>query len=147
MKSLSRPIVLFFILAGLSSFCFVSATEEININSASLEDLIKIIHIGEARAIELISLRPFSSLDDLARIKGIGSSRVNDIRKQGLAWTDESYEAEPQAIETQPFSEKGLAAAGEQFPQRSSFPLLIAAALAIFCGVIILILKKKVKIS
>jgi hypothetical protein len=61
-------------------------TNQVDVNTAALEDLIKIIHIGEARALELISLRPFSSLDELTKIKGIGESRIEDIKKQGLAW-------------------------------------------------------------
>ncbi len=77
---------------------FISAEEKVDINIAPLENLVKIIHIGEARALELISLRPFSSLDDLARIKGIGLSRVEDIKKQGLAWVaaEEPVKVEPQ---------------------------------------------------
>jgi competence ComEA-like helix-hairpin-helix protein len=78
---------------ALFLFCFeVSATGKIDVNTASLNDLIKIIHIGEKRGLELISLRPFSSLDDLARIKGIGSARIEDIKKQGLAYVETSPE-------------------------------------------------------
>ena len=62
-----------------------SAPGQININTASLEELQRIIHIGPVRAQELISLRPFASLDDLTRISGIGPSRLADIKAQGLA--------------------------------------------------------------
>jgi len=76
--------------------------EQIDINSAPLEDLVKIIHIGETRAKELISLRPFSSLDDLMRIKGIGETRLNDIKQQGLAWVSEqsqkTQDASPEPV-------------------------------------------------
>lgn len=65
---------------------FVFAAEKIDINTASLEELMKIVHIGEVRALELISLRPFASVDDLTRVKGIGETRIKDIKKQGLAW-------------------------------------------------------------
>ena len=82
MKGLSSTTV-FFVLAAV---CFASASEKIDINTAPLEDLVEIVHIGESRAKELIFLRPFSSIDDLAKIKGIGPSRINDIKKQGLAW-------------------------------------------------------------
>ncbi|WP_218240517.1 helix-hairpin-helix domain-containing protein, partial [Pseudomonas sp. 2822-17] len=44
----------------------------IDINSASVEKLSEIIHIGETRAEELIELRPFDSLDALSKINGIG---------------------------------------------------------------------------
>ena len=59
----------------------------VNINTASLEDLQQIIHIGPTRANEIISLRPFSSLNDMGRINGIavGGVRLNEIKAQGLA--------------------------------------------------------------
>lgn len=85
MENLSRvALILFFICFG------TSAAEKININTASSDDLVKIIHIGEARALELISLRPFSSLDDLAKIKGIGPARLEDIKKQGIAYVEKN---------------------------------------------------------
>ncbi|WP_099363494.1 MBL fold metallo-hydrolase [Fredinandcohnia onubensis] len=57
----------------------------ININTASVEELQEIIHLGPARAKELINLRPFTSIDELTRIKGIGPSRMEDIKAQNLA--------------------------------------------------------------
>lgn len=60
-------------------------TDCIDINHASFEALQQIIHIGPVRAEELISLRPFQSVDDLIKINGIGKSRLNDIKTQGLA--------------------------------------------------------------
>jgi len=75
---------------------FVSALEKIDVNAAPLEDLMKIIHIGETRAKELIALRPFSSLDELTKIKGIGQARLNDIKEQGLAWVAPQPPTEPE---------------------------------------------------
>lgn len=92
MANLSRGgtiLLLLFIWTGLFGFSpndLSLSAEKVDINTASLEDLLKIIHIGEKRASELISLRPFSSLDELIGIKGLGESRVEDIKKQGLAW-------------------------------------------------------------
>ena len=60
----------------------------IGINSADETQLRNIVHIDEIRARSLIALRPFSSLEDLARIPGIGPSRVRDIIQQGLAYVD-----------------------------------------------------------
>lgn len=60
----------------------------IGINSADASQLKQIVHIDEVRARSLISLRPFTSLEDLARIPGIGPSRVRDIIQQGLAYVD-----------------------------------------------------------
>jgi DNA uptake protein ComE-like DNA-binding protein len=59
--------------------------QQVDVNSASIDDLIRIIHIGEVRATELIQLRPFRTLDDLTRINGIASSRLNDIKNQAIA--------------------------------------------------------------
>jgi len=100
MRDLSRAGLascLFFLTGSLVA-SFVFATEKIDINTAPLEELVKIIHIGEVRALELISLRPFSSLDDLARIKGLGEKRIEDIKKQGLAWVDTLKEPEPKLL-------------------------------------------------
>ena len=61
------------------------STGQVDVNSAPLEELDRIKHIGPSRAAQFLELRPFSSLDDLARIKGIGEKRLAEIRNQGLA--------------------------------------------------------------
>ncbi len=58
---------------------------QIDVNSASAEEPDLIIHIGPVRAAEAVQLRPFSSIDDLVRINGIGASRLADIEDEGLA--------------------------------------------------------------
>ena len=63
----------------------------IDINTASAEELQDIIHIGPAYAeqiIELRQVRPFTSLDELTRVQGIGEGRLADIREQGLAYVE-----------------------------------------------------------
>lgn len=160
MKDLSRvvAILFFFLLPFAIQAANLPDIEKIDINSAPLEDLVKVIHIGEVRAEELISLRPFSSLDGLTRIKGISKTRVEDIKKQGLAWvetegqieTEKGVENDLKEKETKEKLEekKKSAAIGEQIPEKSSFlPLLIALAIAVFSGIIILILKRKIKMS
>lgn len=57
----------------------------IDINQASIEEVQNIIHIGPERAQLLIDLRPFDSVDDLDRIKGIGPARITDIQDEGAA--------------------------------------------------------------
>ena len=59
----------------------------VNINTASEAEVQKIIHIGPERAKDLISLRSYSSVDDLTKIKGIGPARIKDIKEQGIACT------------------------------------------------------------
>ncbi len=59
----------------------------ININTASAREVQSIIHIGPARAQDVIDLRPFQSVDDLDRINGIGPARITDIKSEGIACT------------------------------------------------------------
>ena len=113
----------------------------IDINSATPEELIKIIHIGQARAVELISLRPFYSFDDLARINGIGEKTVQDIKNQGLAWIDPKLNP-PQKID---LIENNMTAAAISALPRKSFnapPWLISLAISILGGFTIWTLKK-----
>jgi DNA uptake protein ComE-like DNA-binding protein len=58
---------------------------QVDINTASEEQLMTIIHIGAARVSALISLRPYSSIGGLDNISGIGDARMADIRAQGIA--------------------------------------------------------------
>ena len=160
---MSRAAVFTAVLC-LVALNFVTAEEKIDINTAPLEDLIKIVHIGETRAQELISLRPFSSLDDLIRIRGIGEKRVEDIKKQALAWVSSPIQkpqpekgvsytepqatgTEPQTKEVKPQSNSELAAVGEPIRQAQGkqTPVLSAFAIAVSSGAIILILKKGLK--
>ncbi len=57
----------------------------ININTASMEELMEITQIGEARAKDIINLRPFQTVDELTKINGIGDARLNEIKQQGKA--------------------------------------------------------------
>ncbi|RXJ04052.1 MBL fold metallo-hydrolase [Anaerobacillus alkaliphilus] len=57
----------------------------IDINTASLEQLEQITHIGPERAQQLVQLRPFKSVDELTKINGIGAGRLRDIKAEGLA--------------------------------------------------------------
>lgn len=57
----------------------------VDINTASATDLQKIIHIGEKSAEELVELRPFDSINELVKIKGIGAQRLEEIKEQKLA--------------------------------------------------------------
>ena len=62
------------------------APGQVDVNSASLEDLQRTIHIGATRAEAVIALRPFASVSDLARISGIGNgARLAQIKAENLA--------------------------------------------------------------
>ena len=58
---------------------------QVDINSAGFESLQLIIHIGPVRAQEMLAIRPFSSVDAMDRIDGIGPARLADIKAEGIA--------------------------------------------------------------
>ena len=87
MKRLRAFFILALFLASISTSFISAVCEEgqIDINSASTEELDKIVYIGPARAQEMIMLRPFTSVDDMIRITGIGENNIKSIKSQGLA--------------------------------------------------------------
>lgn len=61
----------------------------ININIASTAELQQITGIGESFADDIIRLRPFETVDELAEINGIGQGTIDAIKEQGLACIEE----------------------------------------------------------
>jgi len=59
-----------------------TASDVIDINTASFEELRALPHIGTERARALMAMRPLDSLDDLARLDGIGPKRLQAIRNR-----------------------------------------------------------------
>jgi len=57
----------------------------VEINTATISQLDKITGIGPVLAERIIEARPFSSVDDLIRVKGIGEKTLQKIKEQGLA--------------------------------------------------------------
>lgn len=65
--------------------------QKIDLNSAPVSSLIKIVGIGEKTAQEIINSRPFCSLDDLLKVKGIGQKNLQKIKEQGIAYVEENF--------------------------------------------------------
>jgi competence ComEA-like helix-hairpin-helix protein len=60
----------------------------VDLNTASVRELQRIVQIGPARAEQIVALRrerPFRSVDELARVNGIAAGRLREIKTQGLA--------------------------------------------------------------
>ena len=53
--------------------------QKVSINNATLEQLDALPDIGESTANKIISSRPFSKLDDLKNVEGIGDKTYNNI--------------------------------------------------------------------
>jgi competence ComEA-like helix-hairpin-helix protein len=90
---MKKVFVLFFLLF-LACPLFVLA-EQIDINSATLSQLDELTGIGPKYAQAIIDARPFSSLDDLLRVKGIGPKTLQKIKDQGLAYVSGQQVIQP----------------------------------------------------
>ncbi|MCX6718208.1 MAG: lamin tail domain-containing protein [Candidatus Staskawiczbacteria bacterium] len=77
--------ILFFVLVFAFLLPHFVLAEQIDINSATLPQLDELTGIGPAYAQRIIDDRPYSSVDDLLRVKGIGTATLQKIKDQGLA--------------------------------------------------------------
>lgn len=85
-------IIIISLIVLLSFYSAQCEPGQIDINSASKEELTQIIYIGEDRANQMINIRPFESLDDIVIISGIGEIYLQKIKEQNLACVDEYSE-------------------------------------------------------
>ncbi len=91
-----KKIILFVCFVFIFSFISGACGEgQIDINSASLSELQEIFQIGQARAEQIINLRPFESVDDLVRVSGIAEDRLSKIKNENLACVSEKDEEDP----------------------------------------------------
>lgn len=90
-KGILALFLLFFLFGNVSSYC---EKDQININDASLEELDQLYGIGPAKAQAIIEARPFNSLEDLIKVKGIGEITLENIKTQDLACIEEEKNRE-----------------------------------------------------
>ena len=86
---------LVFILIFLISVSIISAVcndGQIDINTATTEELDNLYQIGPARGQAIIDTRPFSSVDDLVKVYGSGEKILEGIKAQGVACVNEETE-------------------------------------------------------
>jgi competence ComEA-like helix-hairpin-helix protein len=76
-----------------------SIPTKIDLNTATAKELEKITSVGPSTAQAIIDSRPFTSLEDLLKVRGIGPTTLEKIKEQGLAWVDESLKENQTEIE------------------------------------------------
>ena len=89
MKIWIFALILVFLSAMISAACIDG---QVDINSASAEELDEITWIGPATAEKIIASRPFDSVDDLIEVSGIGEVKLQDIKSQDVACVDGEQE-------------------------------------------------------
>lgn len=100
-----KKIFILFVVCFLSVYpFFILAEDRVEINTASLKQLDKITGVGPVLAQRIVDARPFSSVDDLLRVKGIGEKTLQKIKDQGLAYVEgqsSQYNAENNQVQIQ----------------------------------------------
>jgi competence ComEA-like helix-hairpin-helix protein len=133
----------------------LALAEQIDINSATLKELDLLTGVGSVYAERIINSRPYSSIDDLSKVKGIGPATLQKIKDQGWACvncqtslpapkTSLSKSAQsnlPESLINENSKIKNsLGESGQNNPSLQT--IFLASFLSIFSGVTILSIKK-----
>ena len=85
MAAADKKLLLFVLILLISEICAQCNSTQVDINSATAEELDRIDGIGPVYAQRIIQDRPFQSVDSLVDVKGIGNKTLENIKAQGLA--------------------------------------------------------------
>lgn len=143
--------VVAFLLFGIH---YTVAAEGVDINTASAEKLDAIVGIGPTLAQRIIEARPFSSLDDLLRVKGIGEKTLQKIKDQGLAFVDEQVAVKNEELLNEEKSDTKMSVAtsaikeplpnnNSSFYQNPKVLFLIVLGFVLITGAVFIIWKSK----
>jgi len=95
-----RKVVAFFLGVAMLVPVFTFAAGPIEINTAPLLQLEDLAGIGPSLGQRIIDGRPYSSLEGLLKVKGIGEKTLQKIKVQGLAYVSPEFAAPPPPAKT-----------------------------------------------
>jgi len=85
-RSLAAALIMALLLGMAQAASTSSETKQININTATAEDLTSLKGIGQAKSQAIIEHRekhgPFKTVDDLKLVPGIGDKLLEQLRPQ-----------------------------------------------------------------
>ena len=77
-------VILFTVVFGFYGSGFTQDEKKIDINTATMEDLVELKYIGEKYAQRIIEFRekngPFETIEDIMKVKGIGE-KIFEVNK------------------------------------------------------------------
>lgn len=82
LRNLGFIVIVALLLAALSQPAFAEV-QKVNINTATVKELVTLKHIGKKTAEKIIEYRkdhPFTKPEDLMKVKGIGEKTFQDIK-------------------------------------------------------------------
>ncbi len=91
-----------------------SSTAVVDVNSADEKALESLPGIGKATAKAIIAGRPYKSLDDLKRVKGMSDKKINAIKDQVTFGSAAAPAAAPSAAETREKATSAMKPAAEK---------------------------------
>lgn len=76
-------VIIILFLMNIFSFCLgrITAEEKIDLNTATFEELNSLRGIGDIKAQEIISNRPYCSICDLLELNIVGDTTFNIIKE------------------------------------------------------------------
>lgn len=85
MRNKSRTLIIFALVMLLgTAFTYAQNTGKVNINTASVEQLVELPGIGESTANNIVDYRKkngnFKSIDQLLEVKGVGEKKLSKIK-------------------------------------------------------------------
>lgn len=82
-RALAQAMVAAAVVLALAGGAVAADTAKVNVNSASVEELATLPGIGASKAAAIVAERekkPFASVADLERVRGIGARTVEDLQ-------------------------------------------------------------------